>query len=480
MKKLVNFLLFIVLIFSFNVSNGQEATSIEWKFYEMAEKNRILKRYKTAIAEYENAILLNPNESDYYLGLGLCYAQTKQFAKATESFEKGLTVNPKSDRTYNYLLKAYKTLNYKDKAVDVLDRWAENTENLNEKLAKKSQIIRLLYDTNDFLEALKHTKDALKTYPQHLETLYLHAKVNNKLGNYAEAKVSLLKATGLLENPQSESASKVYYELGYSLHHLQEYNAKDKAFQKVANEKYRPLISKLYAPYYTNLAAIYTQMYEFNIAQTLLQEALKVDKHYSQANKLYAQIEEVKPTNSLPKAAYKKEVINLYSKGIQGILSKIGEDRATAAPSLIKELYTDYRHLIETNITVGAYKEAIIASEEAMQFFSTPNYTHKFNYLKAIALFKQDKAESAVEVLKEAIASQALPIEYKRKYSFVIGHIQHRKGDLDAAKQAYYRSFESKYGIAAHYGFDNITIIENSNGLMLDSTKLPMAQLFRK
>lgn len=481
MKSNIKFLLIVLFIFSFNISFGQDtSTDLEWKFYEMAERNRVLKKYKTAIAEYENAILLNAKETSFYIGLGLCYAKTKQFIKAADNFEKTLELDPNNLRAYNYLLKSYQALDYQDKVVDVLDRWSKNSNELTEKLAKKTQVINLLYDSNELLDALKHSQEALEIHPQHIETLHLHAKVNNKIGNYAEAKVSSLKAADLIAEANNKTVSQIYYELGYSLHHLKEYDAKDEAFAKVSDETYRSKISRLYAPYYTNLATVYTQMYEFNIAQSLLKEALKIDEHYSRANKLYAQIEDKKPTNNQAKEEHKREVIELYRKSINGILAKIGNDKASAEESLIKELYKDYRKLIELKILVGEYTKAITTTDEAMQFFSTPNYIHKFKFMKAIAMFKQDDNAKAVLVLRDAIDTRALPNEYKRKYSFVIGHIQHRGGDLHAAKHAYRKAFRSKYGIAAHYGMDNIKVVEHSNGMVLDSTKLHLAQLFTK
>lgn len=478
MKKYIIYIsVFGLLFLTSNSTIAQDETSVAWKFYELAEKSRVLKKYKTAITEYESAILINDQKPTFYLGLGLCYAQTKRFNEAANVLEKGLLLNPKNDRIYSYLFKAYKSSARKDKAVDVLDRWSKNTEDSEISLAKKLQAIDILVASHDYLGALIHTREALLRFDNNIDALYYHARVNNKLGNFEEAKVSATKAADLLvEN--FDKASEVYYELGFALHHLGEYDAKDAVFKKITNDKYRPLIARLYAPYFTNLATVYTQIFEFNIAQALLNEALKIDEHYSRANKLYAKIEEKKPSDNPAKEAHKREVIEFYKKGIKGILAKASSE--PMSEKIKKELYKDYRYLIELKIATGAFDEAIYTSNEAMQLFSTPNYMHKFNFLKAIALFKKDQPDISVLTLQEAIATTALPIEYKRKYSFMIGHINHTLGNLDEAQIAYQRALKSKYGIAAHYGLQNIDMLESSNGMILESDKIPLAQIFKK
>lgn len=56
--------------------------------------------YKEAVSTYLNSILLDRNNSDTYLGLGICYKKLGKNKKAIEYLEKAALLNPNSFETF--------------------------------------------------------------------------------------------------------------------------------------------------------------------------------------------------------------------------------------------------------------------------------------------------------------------------------------------------------------------------------------------
>ncbi len=69
-----------------------------------------------------NAMNLNPSDIDTYNNLGIAYGTAKQYAKAIETFERGLKVSPQDKSLLSNLSATYQALGKMDKAEEYLQR----------------------------------------------------------------------------------------------------------------------------------------------------------------------------------------------------------------------------------------------------------------------------------------------------------------------------------------------------------------------
>src|SRR5688500_7284982 len=65
-----------------------------------AEKKITANDFKGAVEIYQNLILLEPDDEIAYVNLGNVYMILGQFAKARESFEQALSINPESEPAF--------------------------------------------------------------------------------------------------------------------------------------------------------------------------------------------------------------------------------------------------------------------------------------------------------------------------------------------------------------------------------------------
>ena len=72
----------------------------ENSFFEKADELRRKNMYKEAVANYLNAILIDRKNAESYYGLGVCYKNLKQYAKAVKYLTTASELNPESYEIY--------------------------------------------------------------------------------------------------------------------------------------------------------------------------------------------------------------------------------------------------------------------------------------------------------------------------------------------------------------------------------------------
>ena len=70
-------------------------TKIKNKFFEKANNLRFENLYREAVANYLNAILIDRNSAESYLGLGICYKNLGETEKAIKYLEMATELRPK-------------------------------------------------------------------------------------------------------------------------------------------------------------------------------------------------------------------------------------------------------------------------------------------------------------------------------------------------------------------------------------------------
>jgi tetratricopeptide (TPR) repeat protein len=123
-------------------------------------------QYEQAVAEYEKAIIIDPEHPDSRIGLGAAYQNLGDFDAAIEQYELAHELRPDVAAIQEYLLQAY---DVKAGSLDAEDDWAGAVE-----YYEKIQAVDPAYPNIDFNLGymhylLEHWRKALTYLERHLE-----------------------------------------------------------------------------------------------------------------------------------------------------------------------------------------------------------------------------------------------------------------------------------------------------------------------
>lgn len=431
MKK--NTITLLLLILSLGSSYAQLTPGIEWKFFEMAEQNRLNNKNQSAILDYEEAIRINPEHSIFYYGLADCYSKSNNLEKAIENFEKAIQLNPDCSRSYAQVLKLYERTNNNSKYINTLEKWSIHSNSIDEKTEKDINIVKAYLKECNYNDANSKLKSALNYNDKNFELYYLYAVVSNKLHLYKEAAISANKSLELILNENPTKASQIYYELGFAFHHLGLPTHKEKAFGKINSEYYNYLKLKLEPEFYTDLAKVYTsKLFDYDIAGQLLNNALKLNNYSSKANKFYAEITEERSLSSVEKSEYTKKLISLTKNTIKGYVKELSNNNSPDINTR-KKVATEYKKLIRIYINNGDYDIALNTIKEASVLINAQAFNVKLNSLKAICIYKKGHLNDAITLLSNESQNNYLSVNCKQEYNFILGYLyQQQKAEAKA------------------------------------------------
>ncbi len=413
------------------------------------------KKFFDASKEFDNALAINPT-ANYYYYKGLALRLAKKYSDAAEAYESSILLDKEKLQSYKDLVMCYGLLRDDKQLIETWNGISKNIPNVQEKLEAKFNIVNFLMKQRDYDTALIHAEDAVNISPNDVNALHLYAKVNNTIERYEEAKTSAGKAASLLNTSDIKVVSKVYYELGYACHYLGDFDTKLTSFEKVREPSYRPLMARLTPEYFTSLASSFDQIFEYKEAEIQLEKALRVDNHNPEANKLQAVIS----GHEHPK----HEMIAFYKKGITGVLKKKETDDTNEYD---QELLEDYERLIELKINSKEFERAITTAEECLTIFAQqPLATEDIEFLRAIAMYKENRAQEAINLLismsqpNDPSNRARTPVAVS-KYNFAVGNMYFKQKEYDKAKSFFSRARKAPFANAAQYMFEKILDLEN-------------------
>lgn len=130
--------------------NGQlealKRTNDFWSNYFLAEYYRNNDDFLNSINYYQKAIELKPNYSQSYLGLGKAYADSKNYLKAIDTYNRYISYNKNSDIAYALRADANLNMNYIIEAEDDITKALNIEENISYLLIKA----KILYFKGDY------------------------------------------------------------------------------------------------------------------------------------------------------------------------------------------------------------------------------------------------------------------------------------------------------------------------------------------
>lgn len=242
------------------------------------------KKANYSIAEnlYHQLIAQYPKNVDYYLSLGNLYVQRKRIGDAQELYEKGLLLNPSSNRLKIAMASVYTEKYDLIISEEILDQVLENDPENADALALRGRNFEL---SGNSLAAERYYQLALESDARNISALSYLADLEMRNKNYAEAEKLFQRLQESIPNAQwiryalqdiRYAGSLEQIELLENVENLSD-SKKMENYQD-AEKLFLQLIHK--APdnsdYYFRLGSLYTEMQRFNEAISVFQHGLRI------------------------------------------------------------------------------------------------------------------------------------------------------------------------------------------------------------
>lgn len=162
-------------------------------FYQRGVSHQNLKNYAQALADFTNTILLQKDHIPAYLARGKLYFQQKKYADAISDFDAVLLLKGGCGEVYHLRAEAKKALS--DEKGAIADYLAEikcgDWKNNIDKGAAFTNLGLMLYEQEDYENAVKYLYMASRYNPKNGDIFYHRGMAENELGRFAAAKKSL-------------------------------------------------------------------------------------------------------------------------------------------------------------------------------------------------------------------------------------------------------------------------------------------------
>jgi len=377
--------------------------------YVQAETFRAKRQYTTAISLYDKAISKDPSNYKYFVQQGKCYYLLKRIDNAIDCLEKATQLKPNHVESYIALSKLYGYKGNIKKIITYLERASQFEENAQRRLCYRLHILKLLYSQEEIVGFPIHLQDARSIAPQNSHVWYFSAWYHNQEKEYAQAIIDAEVGLKLLND--SKDAPRFYFQLGYALHQIGEYQKAKEALAKANVGSFKEKVFKMMPNYQYKLAQAYYTIFEYKISKEYVQQTLKQDPQFTQANELGGQLA-VGEIN--------------HTAVIERLKVAVGhaKDYDTKARS--------YSELALLQFQNENYTEAIHSSDSCLNI---QPLRYDVRFLRAISLFHAGNTDEAITEMRQLSHLSNIPPTLQAQFTFATGVMYRKIGKNDFAIQ---------------------------------------------
>ncbi len=389
--------------------------------------NRAGTRTDVLLEEYEKIIKENPNDVDAWFGKANCEFLLKRPKLSVYSLHQTIRLQPTHAGAYALMGKIMKLTNKNDSAAICYELAAQYEKDVDKKVEYKSFMIMKLIKEKKMQEAYNKIKEIYVLAPTNHNVAFYYAKMSNFFNQYEEAQKSIRKIEPDLQKKDLRESAKYYYELGYALYQLQRFDEAKPILQKIQFGPFKRKVDKLSAPYFYNLANTYAKFHEENMSMMYLDQALRIDKDYTKAHLLKAEL----------------------SKRNQDVSATIEHMRMAAKnqPDPVKKLVW-YDKIAETQMEAGDYDGSLNTLNEAMKLkagkirASRPDPDTWF--LMCLAQYKIGNHKEAIADIDDFLSKKIpVPTSVLGNFYFLKGLAAKGANDLKLAREAFKLAFKT-------------------------------------
>jgi superkiller protein 3 len=242
-----------------------------------------------AIAEFQRALELEPDNAEAHANLGLIFIDQGRFAEAVPEFEAALTVDPKNDSAIGGLCVANAFVEPEQAVAQCRAALEDHPENAD----LHNGLGVALVNQKQFNEAMSAFKDAIQLKPDHIWAHNNLGYLYLQIGRLDEAVVELNEAIRI--NPKNAQA---YYNLGLTYATQKDYNQAIPKYEEALR-----LDPTMAAAYY-DLGVIYRIMGQTEEAVTAFEKFLELKPDSSERATIETEIALMQPPVDLPPGTY--------------------------------------------------------------------------------------------------------------------------------------------------------------------------------
>jgi|GEM_PF-370568 len=246
----------------------KSAASYNYRGYFYKET---LKDYKKAIANYTEAIKLDPTKNYYYGNRGEVYLLLEDYPKALADFEQAININSGVPTYYDKKARVYAELNDYKKALAEYERFLKIDDESAGFYNVRGNFY--FYPLKNYEKAIADYTKAITLTPKEKQYYYNRAYAYVKLKNYAKAESEYNEII-----KHFPTFAKSYDERGdFYKNTLREYQ------KAITDYKTAIELDPYNAEYYVDLADAYRNLQDYGQAVTEVNQALKVQKDFPRA-----------------------------------------------------------------------------------------------------------------------------------------------------------------------------------------------------
>jgi len=209
--------------------------------------------YDSAIAEYNKALQLNPNDASAYNNLGLAYESLGQYQKAIEYLQKSLQLDPNDALAYYNLGVAYGGLGQYQNAIEYFQKSLQLNPN---NVEAYTNLGAAYVDLGQYQQAIEYCQKAIQLDPNNALAYNNLGVAYGSLGQYQKEIEYCQKAIQI--NPNYALA---YYNLGTAYGSLRQYQKAIEYLQKSLQSDPND------ASAYNNLGTVYYYLGQYQKAK---------------------------------------------------------------------------------------------------------------------------------------------------------------------------------------------------------------------
>jgi tetratricopeptide (TPR) repeat protein len=377
--------------------------------YVQAETFRAKRQYTTAISLYDKAIAKDPNNYKYFVQQGKCYYLLKRIDNAIDCLEKATQLKEDHIESYIALSKLYGYKGNRQKVIAYLGKAAHFEENSQNRLSYRLHILKLLYSQEEVVGFPVHLQDARSIAPQNSHVWYFSAWYHNQEKEYAQAITDAEAGLKLLND--SKDAPRFYFQLGYALHEIGEYQKAKDALAKANIGSFREKVFKMMPNYQYRLAQAYHTIFEYKTAKEYVQQALKQDPSYTEANELGGQlaVQEINHTAVIDRLKVAVEHAKNYD-------IKARSYSELALLQFQNENFRESTHSSDSCLTIQPLR-------------------YDIRFLRAVSLFHAGNTAEAITEMRQLSHLSNIPLTLQAQFTFATGVMYRKIGKNDFAIQ---------------------------------------------
>lgn len=404
---------------------------------ELLEKADFLlqnNRFDEAIVMLDQASKLDPSNSNINLKKANALIARLRYKEAVQALEEGVKNDPENSELYALLGNLYFQFRNAQRAVYNYDMAFKTDPSIERKLEYKLNILDILDKLNKNLYAYKHIQDAKLIMGDNFDLRFKEAEYYNARGEYQEA--AKLMRELIKEVPAKAGNGMYFWQLGYALHQLGEYEASKEALINANEGEYKSKMYLFTPQYYYNLANAYFKIHDYKQAEHFLTKSLSLDPAFSQGFELQKRLAAV--------LADKSNIIKAQESAINA------EKNATLKLDKQKELARLY-------FQNGEYQQAMMTIDQVLEV-DPRDVTMIF--LQALSENKLDQREEAHDLLGKIARNPKLPGDVRANLSFALATIYKNEEEFKRAEESLKDAYYGEFKDAVKYEFEQINMLK--------------------